>query len=439
MESGGDTRFPLCPVRPKRYSAIPLAISVHTPDNFRLVSMLPLQFSKCPQTAPPASSANARLLQLTVALLVLAIPAITGAQTPGTADIATDSQQALPQSSQPQSTETAYELPALAPLLEQLAAPEFSQRQQAVTQLRQFADSVDGLQQLGSALAANPAPEIARRILEVLEYHFSVTDYSTPQISATADILEQAATSARWDIAETARQILDRLWTTRVNVAVAELVRMKAPLRPKDPRLLWRESGTDAVPAFGFNPDSDSILRIFIDEFWPQSPRAFELLQRLAGMGRYGRVSIYSIQGNNLTDEQLATIKAIFGDTRVQARGRVCLGILQEPFFGEGTGVLIGNVEKDSSADKAGLEGGDVITKMNDEPVQDFDDLVTRLKQCRVGEEIRLEVIRSQQRLRLQRMLNPAPLPPEQPPAGPAKREVTVKLQGWYLPDPPEN
>lgn len=264
-----------------------------------------------------------------------------------------------------------------------------------------------------------------------------MTDFNSAEICATSDILEQAALAERWDIAETSRQVLDRLWTTRVNVAVAELVRMKAPLQPKDPQLLWREFGSDNTPAFALNPNSNSILRIFIDEYWPQSPRAFELLQRLSGMSRIGRVSIYSIQGNSLTAEQKSMLKSLFGDTRVQERGRVCLGIIQEPFFGEDSGVLIGNVEKNSSAANAGLESGDVITKMNDEPLQDFDDLVTRLKQYQVGQQIRLEVIRVQQpRFRGLQIPN---APPEQPPAVPARREVVVTLQGWYTREAPEN
>ncbi|MFN9218494.1 MAG: PDZ domain-containing protein [Planctomyces sp.] len=421
MESCGHPRFPLCHSGVRRYAADLLAICVLIPDNFRLVSMLPLQIFKCPNTARPAGLRQVVLLQLTALMLVLAAPAAAWAQAAAEPNTAPGPQ------------------PPLTPLLQQLTAREFSQRQQAVTQLQQFAGSVNGLQQLGSALAANPAPEVARRILEVLEHHFSVTDSSTPEICATADILEQAALAKRWDIAETSSQILDRLWTTRVNVAVAELVRLKAPLQPKDPRLLWQEYGPDAAPGFALNPNSNSILRIYIDEHWPESPRAFELLKRLSGMGRFGRISIYSIQGNSLTAEQKSTIKSLFGDTRVQERGRVCLGILQEPFFGEDSGVLIGSVEKNSSADKAGLEGGDLITSMNDQPLQDFDDLVTRLKECQVGQQIRLEVTRSQQRQRLQRMLNPAQLPPEPPPAAPAKREVVVTLQGWYPPDPTEN
>jgi len=339
----------------------------------------------------------------------------------------------------PAQASTAPALPAIAPLLQQLTAPEFTTRQQAATQLRQFADSADGLKQLGDALAASPAPEIARRILDILEHQFSNADISSPATFTTAEILEQAALAERWDIAETARQTLDRLWTTRVNVAVVELVRLKAPLRPQDPRLLWQELAPDAVPGFQLNPSSNSLLRIFIDQSWPQTPRAMALLQRLAALGKTGRVSIYSIQGHPLTPEQLASIKAIFGDTRVQDRGPVCLGILQEPALGLGndSGVLIGQVEKGSSADNAGLTGGDLITKMNDENLTDFDDLVTRLKQHQVGDKIRLEVIKSRQSDMRRRIFEQNPNLPAQPAIPPVPREVVVTLQGWYTPDPP--
>jgi len=369
-------------------------------------------------------------------------------------------------------------LPAIAPLLQQLNAPEFTTRQQAATQLQQFAGSADGIKQLGDALAASPTPEIARRILDILEHQFSNADISSPATFTTAEILEQAAQAERWDIAETTRQTLDRLWTTRVNVAVVELVRLKVPLRPQDPRLLWQELAPDAVPGFqlnpnsnsllrifidqswpqtpramalwqelapdavpGFqlNPNSNSLLRIFIDQSWPQTPRAMALLQRLAALGKTGRVSIYSIQGHPLTPEQLASVKAIFGDTRVQDRGPVCLGILQEPIFGIGndSGVLIGQVEKGSSADNAGLAGGDLITKMNDEKLTDFEDLVTRLKQHQVGDKIRLEVIRSRQTDMRRRIFEQNPDRPAQPATPPVPREVVVTLQGWYTPDPP--
>jgi len=379
--------------------------------------MLPQPIFRCPPIA-----IRLRLNCAVLLAMALLLPAIATAQ------------------STPEPDAAAQTLPALAPLLQQLTAPEYHTRQQATTQLRQFADSPDGLKQLGEALAANPAPEIARRILDLLEHQFSHADIGSTATFTTAEILEQAALAERWDIAETARQTLDRLWTTRVNVAVVELVRLKAPLRPKDPLLLWKELSPDAAPGFMFNPNSNSMLRIFIDRSWPQTPRALILLQRLTRLAQTGRVSVYSIQGHPLTPEQLAGIKAIFGDTRVQERGPVCLGILQEPLFNNAAGVLIGQVEKGSSADKAGLADGDLITKMNDEKLTDFDDLVTRLKQHQVGDKIRLEVITVQSATARQRLfqLQQNPDRPAQPPAEPpVPREVVVTLQGWYTPDPP--
>lgn len=384
--------------------------------------MLPHQTLRC----PPVTRRPLRRIAVLLACTLL-LPAVATAQSNPDSETV------------PAQASTAPALPAIAPLLQQLTAPEFTTRQQAATQLRQFADSADGLKQLGDALAASPAPEIARRILDVLEHQFSNADISSPATFTTAEILEQAALAERWDIAETARQTLDRLWTTRVSVAVVELVRLKAPLRPQDPRLLWQELAPDAVPGFLLNPSSNSMLRIFIDQSWPQTPRAMALLQRLAALGKTGRVSIYSIQGHPLTPEQLASIKAIFGDTRVQDRGPVCLGIIQEPALGLGndTGVLIGQVEKGSSADNAGLTGGDLITKMNDEKLTDFDDLVTRLKQHQVGDKIRLEVIKSSKSDMRRRIFEQNPNLPAQPAIPPVPREVVVTLQGWYTPDPP--
>jgi len=384
--------------------------------------MLPHQTLRC----PPVTRRPLRRIAVLLACTLL-LPAVATAQSNPDSETV------------PARAQTAPALPAIAPLLQQLNAPEFTTRQQAATQLQQFAGSADGIKQLGDALAASPTPEIARRILDILEHQFSNADISSPATFTTAEILEQAAQAERWDIAETTRQTLDRLWTTRVNVAVVELVRLKVPLRPQDPRLLWQELAPDAVPGFQLNPNSNSLLRIFIDQSWPQTPRAMALLQRLAALGKTGRVSIYSIQGHPLTPEQLASVKAIFGDTRVQDRGPVCLGILQEPIFGIGndSGVLIGQVEKGSSADNAGLAGGDLITKMNDEKLTDFEDLVTRLKQHQVGDKIRLEVIRSRQTDMRRRIFEQNPDRPAQPATPPVPREVVVTLQGWYTPDPP--
>jgi serine protease Do len=64
-------------------------------------------------------------------------------------------------------------------------------------------------------------------------------------------------------------------------------------------------------------------------------------------------------------------------------------------FFGvkNGNGVLVRNVEKGSRAEKAGFRAGDVIVKINDEPVHDTSDF-THAVRSRNGNSIGVSVIR---------------------------------------------
>jgi serine protease Do len=64
-------------------------------------------------------------------------------------------------------------------------------------------------------------------------------------------------------------------------------------------------------------------------------------------------------------------------------------------FFGvkNGTGVLVRNVEKGSRADRAGFHAGDVIVKVNDQPVHDTSDF-THAVHSRNGNSIKVLVMR---------------------------------------------
>jgi serine protease Do len=64
-------------------------------------------------------------------------------------------------------------------------------------------------------------------------------------------------------------------------------------------------------------------------------------------------------------------------------------------FFGvkSGTGVLVRNVEKGSRADRAGFHAGDVIVKVNDQPVHDTSDF-THAVHSRNGNSIKVLVMR---------------------------------------------
>lgn len=60
----------------------------------------------------------------------------------------------------------------------------------------------------------------------------------------------------------------------------------------------------------------------------------------------------------------------------------------------ENKGIVVVGVEPGSPAAKAGLQKYDVITKINEKPVNDYDQLQTILKEHKVGDTIMLEVFR---------------------------------------------
>ena len=342
------------------------------------------------------------------------------------------------QAQSPTGTDSAS--PDTAALLERLSDPGFGLRQRAVQELLEQARTTKGLQTLGAALENQANPEAARRIIEVLELAWRDADFREPQAQEISEILERAAVSSRWYLAEAARDILDRLWQRRVEIAIAELTRLKVPMEPRDPTLLWKAS-ENSSSMFRGDPTTDQHLKIYIDETWPTDPRAFQLLQRLEGLAVWSRigggmVSLYKIDGNPLSVEQTAMLKGIFGDLRIQERGRVCLGVLQDGLIDGGVGVPIGRVEKDSSADRAGLKSGDLIQALNGQELRDFDDLVKLLRQFKVGDTITMTVI---PQLFAPRRNFGVPFPPDEPPnlddGTRTPREVKVTLRGWYEPD----
>lgn len=62
--------------------------------------------------------------------------------------------------------------------------------------------------------------------------------------------------------------------------------------------------------------------------------------------------------------------------------------------FGAKGGVLVTSVDADSSAAKAGLEAGDVITSINGTAVADPGDLRRRIQRLNDADEFTLDVVR---------------------------------------------
>jgi hypothetical protein len=255
------------------------------------------------------------------------------------------------------------------------------------------------MEAISSSLESSPDSEVARRLLEVLEVHYQQLNPRLPEVRIASESLEKATSADRWFIAEAARDVLDRHWQRRTEMAVLELVDMKVALSPQDPTILWKDDPNADRRPFGLvDPTSTQHLKIFINKDWPDNDRAFEVLKRLDSlkadsfMTQPRLISIYLIDGHPLKIEQVGILKGIFGDTQIAERSRVCLGILNEPRFGGDFGVFVGSVQRGSSADDAGIRQGDLITAMNGEKVTDFEALVTRLRNFDVGDKVLLHV-----------------------------------------------
>lgn len=60
----------------------------------------------------------------------------------------------------------------------------------------------------------------------------------------------------------------------------------------------------------------------------------------------------------------------------------------------EAKGVLVGDVVKDSPAEKSGIERGDIIVKVNDEEVNSTQELQDKIRSIDIGEKAKIEVVR---------------------------------------------
>jgi hypothetical protein len=281
--------------------------------------------------------------------------------------------------------------------LAKLASPVFADRQLAAETLKSA--TPEQITEIAAAVANHPDNEVVRRLIEILELRYGRTSLKSAATSVASEALEKAAESNRWFVSEAAKDVLQRHWQRRVELAVTELVRMNVSLSPTDPTILWKPDTNHDGGPFGMrDPTSNQHLKIYVDRNWPADPRAFELLKRLeplrsdAFLTKPTLVSFYLIDGHPLTTEQFAVLKGLFGDFRIAERGRVCLGVLNDSRFGGELGVLVSSVQEGSSAADAGIRPGDLILGMNNEKIGSFEELVTLLRKYDVGDKITLQV-----------------------------------------------
>ncbi len=319
----------------------------------------------------------------------------------------------------------------LAPLLELLTDRQFSVRQDAIRELTNV--GVEDVAEIGEAASTCRDAEVAGRLVQLLETLLISGDDA--KSAAAAEALERAASSERWMVAESAAGVLDRNWERRILVSTRELSQLGVAFTPSDPSTLWGGdlNGIDNVPLGAIPFDRES-LQINISKTWTGGERGIELLKRLgplAGAQRIGgvRMIVYLIDGHPLKETEIDQIRGAFPEARVQARGRVCLGITNNIFVSDEQGCRVGEVRPGTSAHSAGIQENDLITHLEDMPVRDFDHLVESLRKYDVGDRVRMRVQRQNSALRNRLRFQ---IPIEDPRESDAKElEIEVELKGW--------
>ena len=107
------------------------------------------------------------------------------------------------------------------------------------------------------------------------------------------------------------------------------------------------------------------------------------------------------------------------GPWTVSGRGRlgatlVPLGDQLASYFGVKQGALVSSVETDSSASRAGLKAGDVITSINGRSVDEVSDVLQQVREAQPGSTLDITVMRDKKEVKLRatvpEALRPRPL-----------------------------
>lgn len=329
-------------------------------------------------------------------------------------------------------------------LLASLGSKTYADRRQASLDLKEL--TTDEVTELARIAADSSSAEAIIRVLAEIDNRYSSSETSGTDQVATSETLESLVVDGQQLAAETARQSLVQHASRRASLAMNELRKRGASVRERS----FRPGGIVFGGAARRTP-----IQIFLDENWEGGLEGINLFQRILpsrdGVSAINRdVSVYLIDGHELSDKELDRLRELIGQNRIASRGRVALGIIGNP--GVAPGVIIDQVSANGSAALAGLRAGDMIlaievdedavrpedkkqTLIGDEefgqnrrPLEDFNDLVTQLKDYRPGDVMKVRVIRQYESVNL---FGNIPRRAGDPDKKTKVEIVSVKLRGW--------
>lgn len=129
------------------------------------------------------------------------------------------------------------------------------------------------------------------------------------------------------------------------------------------------------------------IEKIWLMDGWTGGEEGLWHLRRLSHLPN---IDLYSIRGNGVTADAVQELAALLPNVRISERGKASLGV-------GGTSIgecRVNQVMPGGAAEKAGIRTMDVITRLGDQPVERFADLVNSLAAREPGETVSVQVRR---------------------------------------------
>lgn len=271
--------------------------------------------------------------------------------------------------------------------IEQLNSDAFWVRERASENLRRAGSAA--LDPLAKA-AESPVPEVSARAARIL---LELSETSDREVALVA--LQRLAhlDNRRWE-REAAIAVLERIQEEK---AVAELNRMGATVRGEhhtgggiivlELHLGDEYRGGDEGLKYVGDLKSLQTLRVY---HAPITDQGLKKLDPPPGL------ALAQFYGTQVTDEGLNAFREAFPEIHVDFGRGAFLGVrgLEPP-----NPAQVSDVIRGSAADAAGILRGDVITKVDGQPVKNFQELKERIGKHRAGDKATLEVSRNGQNL----------------------------------------
>ena len=287
----------------------------------------------------------------------------------------------------------------------QLGSPQFAQREAASRSLATA--GLPALEPLAAAIKGDDF-EVASRAMEILRGFLEGEDETLA--AAAEKLAESIAEGPESPVSSLAIAMLDFHHLGMVEAAREKL------------------ESLGAIVTDGFIPSGSRGTIVVLNASWRGTADDLRLLARLRGvvqvalrgvridekalgiLGRLRGVESLQFYGTGVTEEALAQLAAKLPDAEIDFRKGGKLGVGGQPNIGP---CQITQVQDGSAAAKAGLQIGDVVVKIDGEPVLNFETLTDKVGKRGPGEKIELEVERN--------------LPGEEP----ERFSRTVELDGW--------